>query len=68
MVIGNTGNGKSTLLNYLNKEKLFVNEDRRLYCSPDSGIEIGNGCGSTTLLPNISPTSLGNFIDLPGDF
>lgn len=68
MVTGSTGNGKSTLLNYLKGAKLLVNEDRRLFCETDTGVQIGNGSGSTTLLPNAQATPLGNFIDLAGDF
>jgi energy-coupling factor transporter ATP-binding protein EcfA2 len=67
LIAGSTGNGKSTLLNYLKGEKLYINEDRKLYCS-NSKIKIGDGSGSTTLLPNFVQTSLGNFLDLAGDF
>ncbi len=67
MIAGSTGNGKSTLLNYLKGEKLYINEDKKLYCS-NSKVKIGDGSGSTTLLPNFVQTSLGNFLDLAGDF
>ncbi len=33
-----------------------------------SKILIGNGTGSTTLLPNSVRTEFGNFLDLAGDF
>ena len=46
----------------------MVNDDEGMKCESESGIEIGKGLGSTTLLPNLSKTHLGNFIDLVGDF
>ncbi len=72
-LLGATGAGKSTLLNYLMlKDAKFIlaeNSEDDIQLSPEikTGIEIGNGEGSTTLFPNLKTTPFGNFLDCAGE-
>ena len=72
-LLGATGAGKSTLLNYLMLEdaKFVLSEgsedDIQLSTEIDTGVEIGNGEGSTTLFPNLRLTPFGNFLDCAGE-
>lgn len=76
-VMGPTGVGKSTLLNYIAGNDLFfrINDDRPgLFPSEDNSIAyVGKGEGSTTLAPNIWGANTEHFqgvtfIDCAGDF
>ena len=68
-VIGATGAGKSTLVNYLNSPDNIVasNVEGKLQVTDNSIAEIGDGSGSTTLYPNTLTSPFGTFLDCPGE-
>jgi len=68
-LIGPTGAGKSTLMNYLHDPKSLVASkmEGKLEVLHNSIAEIGSGKGSTTLFPNIWSSSIGNFLDCAGE-
>jgi hypothetical protein len=69
-LLGATGAGKSTLVNYLNYgDSNFVVADDQgtLKIKKDSIVEVGTGNGSTTLFPNVWKSSLGTFLDCAGE-
>jgi len=72
IVLGTTGDGKSTLVNYLSDEPLVVKQDeiRGYYIdtdNPEAKIKIGHA-GATTTLPNrwTNATSGVTYFDCPG--
>ena len=68
--LGNTGAGKSTLVNLLAGKKLKVSEDGEDYvledCQDNSAMVIGLGGGSETLYPKSIDVDGLRFFDLPG--
>ncbi|KAM9960537.1 hypothetical protein ACTFIW_009679 [Dictyostelium discoideum] len=70
LLVGPTGSGKTTLTNYLEllDSDFIINENEELKLGDISkGFEIGDGSGSTTLIPNLKITDFGNLLDLAGD-
>ncbi|ABE05350.1 GTPase [Rickettsia bellii] len=76
-LIGPTGVGKSTLLNYITGKDLYFrtyNDKPGIFPMDGEGIAyVGQGEGSTTIVPNIFRASTGDFqnisfIDCAGDF
>ncbi|KAM9999908.1 hypothetical protein ACTFIZ_008373 [Dictyostelium cf. discoideum] len=70
LLVGPTGSGKTTLTNYLElmDSDFMINENEELKLGDNSkGFEIGDGSGSTTLIPNLKITDFGNLLDLAGD-
>lgn len=76
-LIGPTGVGKSTLLNYITGKNLYFrtyNDKLGIFPMDGEGIAyVGQGEGSTTIVPNIFRVNIGDFqdisfIDCAGDF
>ncbi|KAM9983799.1 hypothetical protein ACTFIY_000530 [Dictyostelium cf. discoideum] len=70
LLVGPTDSGKTTLTNYLelSDSDFIINENEELKLGDNSkGFEIGDGSGSTTLIPNLKITDFGNLLDLAGD-
>lgn len=67
--MGKTGWGKSTFINYV--EGIPLKVDSRDNLLPIDGYQvqtiIGDGVGSTTLVPQLCKTKFGYVWDLPGD-
>ena len=69
LFLGKTGWGKSTTINYLDGVSLKINEDGHLIPknSALAKTKIGDGFGSTTMIPILCDTGFGKVCDLPGD-
>ena len=77
LIMGPTGVGKSTLINYISDKPLYFkiyNDKPGIFPQDNASIAyVGHGEGSTTLAPNIWQPSTGHFmdttfIDCAGDF
>jgi len=69
-LLGATGAGKSTLVNYLNygdSNFIVADDEGMLQIKKESIVEVGTGNGSTTLFPNVWKSSLGTFLDCAGE-
>lgn len=69
LMLGKTGWGKSTSINYLSSVPLVVDENGHLKpkSSKDAITDIGGGFSSTTLFPVACKTPFGHVYDMPGD-
>lgn len=70
LFLGMTGWGKSTAINYLEGIELQSDAGRNLIPIDSNKVKtkIGDGSGSTTMIPIACSTSFGNVYDLPGDY
>jgi hypothetical protein len=75
LLMGPTGVGKSTLVNYIAGRKMIVRENPSGFALyPEHPItQVGQGNGSTTLLPNVWSADISgfeevSFVDCAGDF
>jgi GTPase SAR1 family protein len=75
LLMGPTGVGKSTLVNYIAGRKMIVRENRSGFALyPEHPItQVGQGSNSTTLLPNVWSADISgfeevSFVDCAGDF
>lgn len=68
-MLGKTGWGKSTSINYLSSIPLIVDENSHLKpkSAKDAISQIGGGFSSTTLFPVPCLTPFGHVLDMPGD-